>query len=73
MSQIVVEFFFDIVGQSTPQVADVRLIELEILYVFETLFEARKNGELALERILPEEEIEHGRVILLILPVGVRH
>lgn len=33
-----------------------------------------EHGELALERVLSEEQIEHGVVVLFAaLPVGVRH
>jgi hypothetical protein len=47
---------------------------MEVFQEFEALGQSRENGELSVEGVLPEEEVEDGRVVDPAgLPVRVRH
>ena len=47
---------------------------MKVLQELEAFGQAREDGELSLERILPEEEVEDGHVVHPAgLPVGVGH
>ena len=46
---------------------------MKVLDVLEALLEAGEYGELAVKGIAAKEEVEHGSVRVLRLPVGVRH
>ena len=47
---------------------------MEVLQKLKALVQASKEGELALERVLSEEEVKDSHITALIaLPVGIRH
>lgn len=71
--QVVEELGLDVGRHGATQILDVRVVELEVLDVLEALGEAAEDRELALERILAEEQVEHRLVVLLVAPVRVAH
>jgi len=47
---------------------------VEILQELETICQPSEDGELSLERILPEEQVEDGCIVYLAcLPVSIGH
>ena len=61
-------------GRNNFQIGNIRLTELEAHQVFQAFVQAGENRVLASERILAEETLKNGRIIVaIVLPVSVCH
>ena len=61
-------------GEDLLQILDIAITVVKIVQKLDALLQARENGELPVEGILPEKQIEDGLVIRFArLPISVSH